>query len=118
MTAQPPNAATIDCPDCAAPIPVRTAVMVAGRDGLFRVHGVCPIHGYRTVGPLTSSEIAVLRAARVLQATEVTALTGPIEQIPAAASTPLTWGALMAFKWELDCCMFPAQVAAAGDQRQ
>jgi hypothetical protein len=117
MTAQPANAATIDCPDCFAPMPARTAVMVVGRDGLFRVHGVCPLHGARTVGPLTTQEIAVLRAARVLQAIEGPAPTGPFEQIPAAAGRPLTWDDVLDFVAHLALCPAPAALAATWEQQ-
>jgi hypothetical protein len=111
------NQATIDCPDCAAPMPVCTAVMVTGRDGLFRVHGVCPVHGGRTVGPLASREIAALRAARVLQAVECPALAAPIERIPAAAETPLTWDHVLDFVAHLDLCPAPAALAETWEQQ-
>jgi hypothetical protein len=112
------NHATVDCPDCAAPMPVRTAVMVAGRDGLFRVHGVCPLHGSRVVGPLASREIATLRAARVLQATEVPALALPIEHVPAAAESPLTWDDVLDFAAHLDLCPAPAALAETWEQQR
>lgn len=72
--------ATVPCPDCHLPMPLRAAVMCLHLDGLTRVHAPCPMCGPRVTGPLTTAEQVLLRRIGVMEATQ--RLGDPEVQLP------------------------------------